>query len=80
MSFEKYIAFKMLSVIGAIVACVGGVLTASLLVLFRATPLFSAELLGNTFFIAVVGVLIYCLGAFRKGPEQIRRNLQKKNN
>jgi hypothetical protein len=77
MSYEKYLAFKMLSVIGAVVACVGGLLTTSLMVLFRATPLFSQELLGNSFFIVVVGILIYCLGAFRKGPDQIRRDAQK---
>jgi hypothetical protein len=77
MSFGKYVAFKMLSVIGAAVACVGGAFIAFLFILFRATPLFSQELLGNSFFIVIVGILIYCLGAFRKGSEHLRRDVQK---
>lgn len=70
-------AFKMLSVVGAVIASIGGVLAVFLLVPFRATPLFSIELLGVSIFMAIVGVIIYCYGAFREHAEQIRRGVQK---
>jgi len=76
MSFGKYMAFKMLSVVGAILACLGGVLTAFVLVPFRATPLFSIELFSLSIFMLVVGVVIYWYGAFRERAEQIRKGLK----
>lgn len=69
-------AFKMLSVVGAILACLGGVLTAFLLVPFRATPLFSIELLAISIFTLAIGVVVYCFGAFRERAEQIKKGIQ----
>lgn len=77
MSFGKYMAFKMLSVVGVILACLGGVLTAFLLVPFRATPLFSIELLAVSIFTLAIGIVIHWYGAFRERAEQIKKGIQK---
>lgn len=77
MSFRKYVAFKILSGIGAILACLGTVLTIFLLVLFRDTPLFSIQLLSFSIFLLVIGVVIYWYGAFKERAEQIRKGVEK---
>jgi predicted membrane channel-forming protein YqfA (hemolysin III family) len=77
MSFRKYVAFKILSGIGAILACLGTVLIIFLLVLFRQTPLFSIQLLTLSIILLPVGIVTYWYGSFRERAEQIRKGVEK---
>jgi len=80
MSFRKYVAFKILSGVGAILACLGTVLIIFVLVLFRDTPLFwmlGSQLLPLSIFLLVIGVVIYWYGAFKERAEQIRKGVEK---
>jgi predicted membrane channel-forming protein YqfA (hemolysin III family) len=78
MSFAKFMIFKTISFIGAILACLGGVLIAFLLTILRASPLFSIGLLSLSIFMLTVGIVIYCYGAFKERAEQIKKGIQKK--
>lgn len=80
MSFRKYVAFKILSGIGAISACLGAVLIVFVLVVFRDTPLFwmlGSQLLPLSIFLLAIGIVIYWYGAFKERAEQIRKGIEK---